>query len=62
MTAVTFADQIQANVDEYYAKRIDYAEFHTIAFQLWDAAEAAGLVRSVSEELLRREKRAARTA
>jgi hypothetical protein len=50
------ADAIQMNVNEFYAKRIDYARFDALSRALYDSANAKGLGMAVKAELLRREK------
>jgi hypothetical protein len=50
------ADQLQANVDEYFAKRITHDQFTGFNRIWWDEAVEHGINRNVSAELLRREK------
>jgi hypothetical protein len=56
------ADQIQANVQEYFANRITHDQFTGFNRIWWDEAVEHGINHDVSAELLRREKAAKATA
>jgi hypothetical protein len=60
--ASRIADQIQANVEEYFAKRITHDQFTGFNRIWWDEAVEHGINHDVSVELLRREKAAKATA
>jgi hypothetical protein len=59
--ASRIADQLQANVQEYFAKRITHDQFTGFNRIWWDEAVEHGINRDVSAELLRREKAAKAT-
>lgn len=56
ITAETIADAIQMNVNDFYAKRIDYSRFSALNRALYDSATDRGLHMAVKAEILKREK------